>query len=455
MSSTATSDRAGSHPVELANVSYDFGVGSLRRTVLHDISLTIESGEIVILTGPSGSGKTTLLTLIGALRSAQSGSVRVLGRELRGANAFALQATRREIGFIFQHHNLLCSLTILQNVRMGLELGSVPRADRTERAVSVLESVGLGSEIGKLPHQLSGGQKQRAAIARALVGEPALVLADEPTASLDKSSGRDVVQLLQTLAREHRVAVVLVTHDTRILDVADRIVTVEDGRLVPLGQAVLSGTQQMMGLLSDTTRKQCLSERVLELSAPDFHALLDNVTADAEQVLHATELAGSRAFAEMLDEALAAFVRRIERDLSADRVTLWLLDERTDELWSKVARDASGESIEIRIPSHSGIAGRVFRTGAPRNIEDAYEDPEFNRDADERFGYRTRGMLCVPLFDRQGNRIGVAQALNRTDDAPFDDRDREHLVRLMNSVQVLLESWHRIPEHVAAPRSRA
>jgi putative ABC transport system ATP-binding protein len=200
--------------------------------VLHHVDLDIHPGEVVLLTGPSGCGKTTLLTLVGALRQVMEGSVRVLGQELSHSSRGERQLLRRSIGMIFQGHNLLSFLTAEQNVQMGADLlpGLGYRA-RRDRAREWLRAVGLEDHLGKLPHDLSGGQKQRVAIARALASHPRLLLADEPTAALDKRSGREVVDLLRRLAREEGCAVLMVTHDPRILDVADRLVQMEDGRL--------------------------------------------------------------------------------------------------------------------------------------------------------------------------------------------------------------------------------
>ncbi len=218
--------------ISIQNLDHYFGQGQLRKQVLFDINLEINTGEIVIMTGPSGSGKTTLLTLVGGLRSAQSGSLQVLGQELCGATAQQLTRARKHHGYIFQAHNLHGSLTALQNVKMGLELHQdLSTADMKARSIAMLEQVGLGERIDYYPDDLSGGQKQRVAIARALVSHPKLVLADEPTAALDSKSGRDVVNLMQTLAKEQGCTILLVTHDNRILDVADRIVTMEDGVL--------------------------------------------------------------------------------------------------------------------------------------------------------------------------------------------------------------------------------
>lgn len=235
--------------IGLEDVSYSFGKGALEKQVLFDIDTQIRAGEIIILTGPSGSGKTTLLTLVGALRAAQKGSVRVLDQELLNAKEKALMKVRRKIGYIFQAHNLLDSLTLHQNVQMALQLGGVKSRDGKDRIATVLQRVGLAEHEHKYPRELSGGQKQRAGIARALVNRPQIVLADEPTASLDKQSGRDVVELIQELAREDGSAVILVTHDNRILDVADRILHLEDGHMKSLSEVVSEGTSRMLNLL--------------------------------------------------------------------------------------------------------------------------------------------------------------------------------------------------------------
>nr|WP_219892163.1 DevA family ABC transporter ATP-binding protein [Chamaesiphon polymorphus] len=218
--------------IYINNLDHYFGKGALRKQVLFDINLEINIGEIVIMTGPSGSGKTTLLTMCGGLRSAQSGSLKVLGTELCGASAKQLTISRRHHGYIFQAHNLHESLTALQNVKMGLELHpDISVAEMNQRSIEMLELVGLGDRVNYLPENLSGGQKQRVAIARALVSQPKILLADEPTAALDKQSGRDVVDLMHKLAKEQDCTILLVTHDNRILDVADRIIYMEDGRL--------------------------------------------------------------------------------------------------------------------------------------------------------------------------------------------------------------------------------
>ncbi|MCI0364543.1 MAG: DevA family ABC transporter ATP-binding protein [Phycisphaerales bacterium] len=228
--------------VSVKNVNFSFGQGALKKQILFNVSLDVADGEIVILTGPSGSGKTTLLTLIGSLRSGAEGSIRVLGQELSGASYETWVSVRRRMGFIFQAHNLLSFLTARQNVRMALELDD-NLADReiNERVDSVLETVGLGQHRDSYPENLSGGQKQRVAVARALVRCPKLVLADEPTAALDSKSGRTVVNLMHDLAKKQGTAIILVTHDNRILDVADRIIHMEDGAIEGIGRELPAG----------------------------------------------------------------------------------------------------------------------------------------------------------------------------------------------------------------------
>ncbi|NJR68437.1 MAG: ATP-binding cassette domain-containing protein [Synechococcales cyanobacterium CRU_2_2] len=225
--------------IQIQRLNHSFGKSNLKKQVLFDVNLDIFAGEIVLMTGPSGSGKTTLLTLVGSLRSAQEGSLKILGQELCGARTRTLDRARRNNGYIFQAHNLHSSLTALQNVMMGLEVHPhYSKAQMRDRASAMLAQVGLEERIHYFPDDLSGGQKQRVAIARALVSHPKLVLADEPTAALDSKSGRNVVELMQRLAKEQGCTILMVTHDNRILDIADRIVHMEDGYLAP--QAVLA-----------------------------------------------------------------------------------------------------------------------------------------------------------------------------------------------------------------------
>ena len=219
--------------VRVEKLRHYFGDGESRRQVLFDNSIALEPEEIAILTGPSGSGKTTLLTLIGAIRSVQEGRVRVLGRDLKGLSLRSLVEIRRDIGFIFQAHNLFESLTALENVVMSIQLSTgIPRPEMERRAKEMLERVGLGERLHFKPERLSGGERQRVTIARALVKTPRLILADEPTAALDQESGKAVIELFRELCRERQCAVLMVTHDARVLAAADRIVNMVDGRIV-------------------------------------------------------------------------------------------------------------------------------------------------------------------------------------------------------------------------------
>jgi len=218
--------------VRTRNLSHYFGEGEARKQVLFDNDIEVMPGEIVIMTGPSGSGKTTLLTLIGGLRTVQGGKLEVLGHDLTRLGTSELVDVRRNIGFIFQAHNLFASLTAFQNVCMSMQLHDWSQQAKHDRAVEILTLLGLGQRINYKPSSLSGGQRQRVAIARALANRPRLILADEPTAALDAASGRDVVELMQKLVREERSSIMIVTHDNRILDVADRIVNMVDGRII-------------------------------------------------------------------------------------------------------------------------------------------------------------------------------------------------------------------------------
>lgn len=215
--------------VEVKAVNFSFGQGEGRKQVLYDNNLILYSGEIIIMTGPSGSGKTTLLTLIGALRGLQEGSLKVFGNELAGLGASEQEKIRRNIGFIFQAHNLLDSLTAYQNVKLVTELIDYSPGEADRLTSDILTELGMKERMLYKPQSLSGGQRQRVAIGRALVNRPQLILADEPTAALDKETGRQVVDLLRDLAENEGCTIMIVTHDNRILDVADRIVTMVDG----------------------------------------------------------------------------------------------------------------------------------------------------------------------------------------------------------------------------------
>jgi putative ABC transport system ATP-binding protein len=217
--------------IAIRALHHAYGSGADRTLVLRSVDLTVARGEVVVVCGASGAGKTTLLTLCGALRSLQEGSLRVLGRDLRGLTHRQQRELRSDIGFIFQAHHLLDALTAGQNVVMSL-LGRASSGEACRMAQQALTSLGLGDRVDALPEALSGGEKQRVAVARALVRNPALLLADEPTASLDDGSAAVVVEAMRSAARASSCAVLVATHDPRVLPIADRVVQLVEGALV-------------------------------------------------------------------------------------------------------------------------------------------------------------------------------------------------------------------------------
>ncbi len=218
--------------VRVEGLNHYYGEGEARNQVLFDNRIEIPAGQLVVMTGPSGAGKTTLLTLIGALRSVHEGKIELLGRDLSRLGGSQLVEVRRDIGFIFQMHNLFDALSAYENVKMAAQLGDCPPAEMRRRGTGILERLGLGHRIDYKPRFLSGGERQRVAIGRALVNHPRLVLADEPTAALDKASTMNVIDLLKQQTVEHGSAVMMVTHDHRIINSADRLVHMVDGRIM-------------------------------------------------------------------------------------------------------------------------------------------------------------------------------------------------------------------------------
>ncbi len=225
-------DAAPEPAVRVNGLNHYYGEGEARNQVLFGNSIEIPPGQLVVMTGPSGAGKTTLLTLIGALRTAHEGRIDVLGRDLSKLGGGELVEVRRDIGFIFQMHNLFDALSAYENVKMAAQLGNGALGEMRQRCAGILERLGLGHRIDHKPRFLSGGERQRVAIGRALVNQPRLILADEPTAALDKDLTMNVINLLKQTTIDYGAAVMMVTHDHRIIDSADRLVHMVDGRIM-------------------------------------------------------------------------------------------------------------------------------------------------------------------------------------------------------------------------------
>lgn len=421
------------------SVSHFYGKGALKKQILFDVSVTIPKGEIVIVTGPSGSGKTTLLTLMGALRSTQAGSLKVLGRELQGASSATMSEMRRDIGFIFQQHNLLEALTALENVELGLGVsGKYRGAELTQRANQMLDAVGLSERMQHKPEQMSGGQRQRVAIARALASEPPLLLADEPTASLDKESGREVVEHMRRLANEQGTTILIVTHDNRILDVADRIVHLEDGELISFTDSVIASNRHMMSMLVESNEKSTVQSVVDQLDEGEFTTLLHQMSEESLRFLEATTMANDKAYQSMLERSLFAFTRKFAQLLEAERASLFVVE--ADSLRLRVTEQLPIHDV-IRIPLNSGIVGAAVQTGETVIVKDAYEDDRFNPEVDKQMGYRTRSVLAIPIKDRHGKTFAAIQLLNKKGDGVFTGDDEQRVATILTDLSLILESW--------------
>jgi putative ABC transport system ATP-binding protein len=218
--------------VQVRELTKTYESGAAAARALDGVNLDVHAGEVMLLMGPSGSGKTTLISIMGCILRASSGSVRINGREITLLKERHLPRVRLDnIGFVFQGFNLFPTLTASENVEIGLDLKGVPARERKLRARVLLDSVGLSDKYNAFPADLSGGQKQRVAIARALAGDPSIILADEPTAALDSVTGRAVMDMMRKLAKERDRAVVVVSHDNRVMEYADRVVHIEDGKI--------------------------------------------------------------------------------------------------------------------------------------------------------------------------------------------------------------------------------
>jgi putative ABC transport system ATP-binding protein len=224
--------------ISLRGITKEFGSGDTKTVALADVSLDLPYGELVLLVGPSGCGKTTLISVVAGLLDATRGEVDVLGQNLtrmRGGRKVRFRGDN--IGFVFQQYNLLPALTAAENAAVPLLINGWSRARAVAKAGALLTAVGLGAKLKSYPNQLSGGQQQRVAIARALVHEPRLLVCDEPTAALDAASGRTVMELIRKVAVQPDRAVIVVTHDSRVYDFGDRIVSMADGRIESVSQS--------------------------------------------------------------------------------------------------------------------------------------------------------------------------------------------------------------------------
>ena len=237
--------------IEVRQLTKTYAEGNTGTLALRGVDLDVHPGELLMLMGPSGSGKTTLLSIMGCILTASSGSVRIAGRDITQLTEKQLPGIRLEhIGFVFQGFNLFPTLSAGENVELMLDLKGVTAKSAKKRAAELLDQVGLADKYGSFPADLSGGQKQRIAIARALAGEPEIILADEPTAALDSHTGKTVMEMMSELAHKRGRAVVIVTHDSRVLTFADRIVKIEDGAIA--GPETLRREPVPAGMLTDT-----------------------------------------------------------------------------------------------------------------------------------------------------------------------------------------------------------
>ena len=419
--------------ISMRDVSHFYGSGALRRQVLFDISCDIMPGEIVIITGPSGSGKTTVLTLAGALRSVELGSMRVLNQELNGAAYETLVQTRENIGFIFQAHNLLNSLTARQNVQMSLGLHHVSSGEARTRSTALLDAVGLHSQVDYLPAQLSGGQRQRVAVARALVREPKIVLADEPTAALDRQAGRGVVELLRQLARRQGCAILLVTHDNRILDIADRVMLLEDGRLSSFGTVTSPHAGHLLTALGRMPAKEHLGVLLGKLGEGEFIELLHTMMSESEQFLNILDLGEQAPMKTLFENLLESILGKIADLLDAGSAVIFLIEESDSRLRPIVAVGKAKAAHAAAVPLDGSIAGRVARSGQILNVAPSAMPDSGNAS-----------VLCVPIHNRHEQLFAVAQLLNKRNGGPFTSSDERAFRDLAPPLGVILEGSERL-----------
>jgi energy-coupling factor transporter ATP-binding protein EcfA2 len=279
---------------------------------------------------------------------------------------------RQRLGFVFQHHHLLQSLTACQNVEMGLGASGLSRGERRRRAIAMLETVGLRDHAHSYPNQLSGGQCQRVAVCRALVRDPELVLADEPTASLDKQSGREIVELLRRLARERGCSVIMVTHDPRILDVADRLMYLEDGRLSSFSSITSAHSVHLLTALRPLAEGAQLTPFLNRLGSADFIDVLRSVGAETEQFLNVLDFGGPEEMSYFFPFLTAIALERMRTQVEARAARIWTGD------------GSSAPRCVCASPSNPGqpkpVVIEALRAGEPRHEGDTLCIPLETRD---------------------------------------------------------------------------
>ena len=421
--------------IRVEGLCHSFGKGSLRKQILFDITTEIPQGDIVIVTGPSGSGKTTLLTVVSALRSVQQGSVQVLGEELLNAKPVVLERVRRNIGFIFQQHNLLSALTAVQNVELGLRISNRYKGEvLRKRALEFLEIVGLSDRLHYKPEQLSGGQRQRVAIARALASEPPMLMADEPTASLDKQSGREVVDRMKLMAKEHGTTILLVTHDNRILDIADRIVYLEDGRLSTFTDAVIDNSQQMMRVMQDAQEHAAATEASGDF---DFQYLLVDVSLQAQRLQALEGKVNELAYRSILAGGLRDFTQRVCSILGAESSLLLVPDEDGTNLLPFIEEQLPND-VPLPIPVDRGLSGATLENRQTIRLTDPASDLHFVAEIDGLLNPGGGPMISLPVLGSDQAPLAVMQLYRGCDDQPFGDDEENKLQRFMDTVGILL-----------------
>jgi putative ABC transport system ATP-binding protein len=354
--------------VSLRDVDHFLGHGDLRKQILFNVTADIYPGELVMVMGPSGSGKTTMLNLVGALRTVVHGNLRVLGQELRGASGSIAANVRRRIGFIFQHHHLMESLTAKQNVQMGIT--GTSGSETRRRASKILADVGLADKEHSHPSKLSGGQRQRVAVARALVREPELLLADEPTSALDRQSGHEIMELLRTLARRQGCAVVVVTHDNRILDMADRLMYLEDGRLTSFAAVTSPHAAHLLTALRHFHTSGSIGAMMNDMSEPDFVDMLRTLSAESEQFLNVLDFGPTHEARAVFLDSLETALQRAAAIANADSSAVWIGNRC-------VIGDPKAPDVSIPLPNRenemfatAGFTGSRIVPEAERRLRD-------------------------------------------------------------------------------------